>query len=216
MTTFTAQITQSSDDAHQGTSISGAPVSINGTDIILSSSVSSFASHGAWRWQNVTIAANTTATACTITLDFDVAGTGDTLSFDFQNSSNAATFAASNNNITTRTKTGHAVSLATPASTGNTTTPDMSTAATAVFAVAGWASGNAMAGIETSGAQTTDTSVLAWDNSSSSTNTALLSVTYSAGGGSGTTGGIRPIFAQSVLTPMLNSAVSLYVPGLPT
>lgn len=184
MPTFTASIIQSADDAHQGTTITGATTSITGaTQNLSNASASGVTQWDGWRWQSVTVPASATVSACTVTLNYTTAGGSDSISYDFENSNNPIAFSTANSNISNRTRVGHAVSQTAAGSTGAHATPDMTTSVTAVLAISGWASGNAMAVHSNETTNTATNSVSAWDATSSSVNTALLSITYTTGGG---------------------------------
>jgi hypothetical protein len=140
MSTFSKQVSQSSDDAQQNST------GTNTTTLSSSTFAPSTAPYIGWRFQNVTIPQGATISACTLTLFVSTtkgaaAGTG---TIDCQLATSAATFNTTANNLSGLALTGDGATWSFPkvTSTGNVTTVDFSAALQAAVAQGGWASGD--------------------------------------------------------------------------
>jgi hypothetical protein len=182
MTTFTGQVSQSSDDAAQLGS--GGTASIVVTTVNINSKVSTNFELSGFRWQNVTIPNAAVISSAIVSLNFALAvNTGDN-HLDCQAADNAATFAATAANLGsgTRPLTGNTVEFNTAliTSSGFQPIPALTVPVQAVISRAGWITGNSLVAISTSNSTTGNTcTVNMWDLSAA--DGAEISITYASG-----------------------------------
>lgn len=139
MATFSATISQSSDDALQdGTSVSltGTTPTVNATNRYLG-----------LRWLNVTIPPGSTINTASITFSIPSAANDDPdLDIWGHDTDDAPTFTTTNNDISSRTPTTATVTwTATGIGTGLKTSPDLAAIFQEIIDRPGWASGNDIA-----------------------------------------------------------------------
>jgi type IV pilus assembly protein PilY1 len=173
---FTDQVSASSDDASQGAS--GVVSTTATTNAMTTTYAVTWTGN---RFLNVTIPNGATVSAADMSLDFSSVNGGlGVVSINCEDTATPATYATTTDDISSRTYTtaGSGVSWTMPSTTGYHASTDISPAAQAVFALAGWASGNNLAiGTECSTARASN-DVYTYDNSPSTS--AELSITYTA------------------------------------
>ena len=140
MPTLDIRVANNSDDAEQE---STGTMSINGNKIDFGVQL-----WEAFRFENVTIPANSTITTAYVTVEaYGSYSTGSLdLVIQMEDADNPGTFTAGNYNISGRFRTGSHVDWSVPEFTNGLTynTPDIKSPVQAVVNRAGWASGNAM------------------------------------------------------------------------
>ena len=170
MATWSGTIAASADDAVQ------APdTSVSITSVVMNANS---ASQGAgMRWQNVTIPQGSTINSATLTINVVNTSFDDPdVNIYGQAADNAAAFAATNNNVSSRTATTATVTwTATSIGAGAKNAPELKTVIQEITDRAGWSSGNALALIiwGRSGA-----SLLRWNQYDNGSGAASLSIDY--------------------------------------
>lgn len=170
MATWSGTIAASADDAAQAPDTS---VSITGTVMNANST-----SQGAgMRWPNVTIPQGSTINSATLTITVVNTSFDDPdVNIYGQAADNAAAFAATNNNVSSRTSTTAVVTwTASSIGAGAKNAPDLKTVVEEIVGRAGWSSGNALALIVwgRSGA-----SLLRWNQYDNGSGAASLNIDY--------------------------------------
>jgi hypothetical protein len=181
VSTFTGQVSQSSDDASETT----ATVTLTGSTINLGNATGAADNWRGIRFQNVTIPQGATITAATLSPDFVNATNSGTATIFGEAADNAGTYVASSNNISGRSQTTHSASWAMSGvtSSGFQSSPDLTAIVQEIVNRAGWSSGNAMSFLLQITHNNVNTApVNTYDQSPG--NAAQLNVTYStvAGG----------------------------------
>jgi hypothetical protein len=175
MSTFSGQVSQSSDDAGEN----GNTNNVTTTDASLGDSNTGYKYWG-FRFQNVTIPQGATITAASVKI-WAASGTTVNRSIDFNLAVNPSTFVNnSTSGISGLTLTGDSVTWNASGLTAGAfnQSPDLTTAVQALVNQGSWASGNAMICVMTRlGSQTLVAE--AYDGSSSEA--AELSITYTSG-----------------------------------
>jgi hypothetical protein len=174
MSSFSGQVSQSSDDAFE----SSGTVSTTATSMGYTSGNASNYINGN-RFQNVTVPNGATVSACHLSVDFSADTGSGACNVDCEDTATPATYSTSSHNISTRTLTGHTANWTMPASTGFQNSADFSTAAQTVFALAGWASGNNLGVCCETTTGVSGNTGLTYDNSPSTA--AEISITYASG-----------------------------------
>jgi hypothetical protein len=136
--TWTGQVAQASDDAIQNTS-TGAVTIGDSSDALGNSTIAGF------RFESVGIAQGAAILAA-YPYFYAAPSPSGTYPVDCQLATNASTFTAATNNISSRTLTGNSATMNAGAfGSGWNQGPNINAAAQAVFAQGGWSSGNALA-----------------------------------------------------------------------
>ncbi|HET6323632.1 MAG TPA: hypothetical protein VFG04_02945 [Planctomycetaceae bacterium] len=175
MTVFSGQISQSSDDAGQA----GTAVIINNASIqVGGESIGSLVGQAGFRFQGVTIPQGATITAASLTLDFASRSGSPSNSVVGEAADNSATFTTATNNISGRSQTSASATWNMGSiTTGNATSPDLSSIIQEIVNRVGWVSGNALSLIiEVPHAPANGAVVVAYDGTPA--NAAQLSITY--------------------------------------
>lgn len=183
MTTFTGQVSQSSDDA-ASLGQAGTP-SITVTTVNTANKASANFEITGSRFQNVTIPNGATISSAIFSFNFVNSTNTGTAKMDCEAHDNASTYTTVTGNLgsTARPLTGNTVTLTGSAitSTGFQAMPDIVTPVAAVLNRAGWASGNALSCMLTGqGPSGSSIIVNQWDQSPA--DGAEISITYSSGG----------------------------------
>ena len=170
MATWSGTIAASADDAAQ------APdTSVSITSVVMNANSAS--QGGGMRWPNVTIPQGATINSATLTITvLNTSFDDPDVSIYGQAADNAAAFAATNNNVSSRTSTTATVTwTATSIGAGAKNAPELKTVIQEITDRAGWSSGNALALIiwGRSGA-----SLLRWNQYDNGSGAASLSIDY--------------------------------------
>ena len=176
MSTFTATITASSDDADQASStvdITGGALNANATT-----------QWSGFRFLNVTIPPGSTVTASTLELDFFSGSFDDPdLTIYAHDTDDAPTFTTTANDISARTPTTATVTwTASSIGTGIKTTPDLKTIIQEIIDRPGWTSGNDIAILYVGRSASSFARVRSLDAGTGAP--AKLNITYTPGSGS--------------------------------
>jgi len=177
MTTFTGQVSASSDDAHEG-NVGLVSTSATTESYCFNNTVN----YEGNRFLNVTVPNGATVSNCQLSVDFSAVGSSGTVQNDCENTATPATYSTGSHNVSTRSTTGNPVNWTMPpSSTGFQSSPSFNTAAQAVFALGGWSSGDNLSVITHQTAQSSSSNTgLTYDNSPSTA--AEISITYTSGG----------------------------------
>ncbi len=185
---FSVRVNQSTDDAEQ--TVSSGTVVTNGTPFDIPR-VTAGSQLDGLRFQNVNIPAGATITNATIQFTASANSTTTTVNALIRGEAadSAATFAASSNNISSRTTTSanvawNSIGSWTSGATTNATTPNLSSVVQEIVDRAGWINGNSMAFVISDNASTAGIAgrqARSFDTASTGpTSAALLSVSYQA------------------------------------
>jgi hypothetical protein len=180
MSVFSGSVAQASDNPGQQF---GGAINNSATSYRLEQSGNAEFKYVGYRFENVTVANGATVSSCTISIEDTGVGSGtiDHL-IDCVDAANQATFGTSSDTLSSLTLTGNPSTWAISSGTEGTsvTSADFSPAAQAVFALAGWASGNALAAVSyyTSGSGTP--AIYTYNEGGSAIPS--ITVTYTAGG----------------------------------
>ena len=170
MTTFSASVAASADDAQESNSTN----TINGTTI----NANSATQISAVRFQNVTVPPGSTITTAYLTINLPNAVYDDPdVTIRGNGEANPAAFTTATDHLTNRTKTSASVNwTAANIGTGSQNTPELKTLVEEIIAIPTWASGNAMC-IYFLGKAGSSFRFLAYDNGS---DYATLTINYTA------------------------------------
>jgi hypothetical protein len=183
MTTFTGQVSTSTDDGEQS---NAGTITLNGADIVCDASQT----YAAFRIQNVTVAAGVTISAATLSLFYTGTKTATNYTIYGNNVANPSTLSTTTSYISGLAQTSQSASWTTAITNGQfNTSPSISSIVTALIALGGWASGNSMLFIFNGSEIATSAAVwVAYD--SSPTDAEEISITYSGGSAPGAPTGI--------------------------
>lgn len=179
---FSTRIAQSSDDAEQ--TVSTGTVNITSSTLNIPRSTTNPQLDGL-RFQNVSIPQGATITSATIQFTANASNTTTTVNATIRGEAedNAATFAATNNNISSRSTTSASTSWSnigswTSGATTNATTPDLTSIVQEIVNRGGWASGNNMSFIISDNSSSASTTRPAYSYDGSTADAALLTINY--------------------------------------
>lgn len=186
--TFSVRVNQSTDDAEQ--TVSSGTVVTNGSPLDIPR-VTTGSQLDGLRFQNVNIPAGATITNATIQFTASANSTTTTVNalIHGEAADSAATFAASSNNISSRTTTSanvawNSIGSWTSGATTNATTPNLSSVVQEIVDRDGWISGNSMAFIISDNGSTAGIAgrqARSFDTTTTGpTSAALLTVSYQA------------------------------------
>ncbi|HET6323677.1 MAG TPA: hypothetical protein VFG04_03170 [Planctomycetaceae bacterium] len=181
MTTFSGQVSQSSDDSDQ---VFGVPTtnSLTSASINLKNTTASKKWAG-FRFQNVTVPAGATITAASLSLWCPTGGNTAMFATIFGNKvANPGTLQATSNYLASLAQTTASTFWSATLSTNQfNASPDISAIITELIGQAGWASANSMVFPVLAGSSSQAATIEMWDGTPSQA--AELSITYTGGGG---------------------------------
>jgi hypothetical protein len=179
MTIYSGQVSTSTDDGEQS---STGTITLNGAAIVCDASQT----WAAFRIQNVTVPSGATISAATLSLYYTGTKTATNYTIHGNNVANPSTLSTTTSYISGLAQTSQSASWTTAITNGQfNSSPDISSIVTALIALGGWASGNAMLFIFNGSEIATSAAVWeAYDGSPSEAEE--LSITYtSVGSGAG-------------------------------